>query len=68
MDTIEFFGTKAGKVWEALKEGPKTITQLQKATGLTLKEVCIGLGWLAREGKILASNLEGMHIKFHLTE
>lgn len=66
--TIEFFGTKAGKIWEALRDGPKTMTQLQKVTGMTQKEVCMGLGWLAREGKIVVMNLEGMHLKFQLTE
>ena len=52
MDANEYFGMKAGKVWEALTKGAKTLSQLQKNTGMTAKEVSMGLGWLAREGKI----------------
>jgi len=56
MDIVEFFGQKAGKVWKALNEGEKTLTQLQKSTGLTLKEVSMGLGWLAKEEKLIFRN------------
>ncbi len=69
MESVEFFGTKAGKVWKALKAGgPKTLSQLQNATGLTLKEVSMGLGWLAKEGKVSLRNTEGLNAKFELQE
>jgi hypothetical protein len=64
--SIEFFGAKAGKVWEALSEGEKTLTQLQKATGLTVKEVSMGLGWLAKEEKLIITNVGSMFLKFRL--
>jgi hypothetical protein len=52
MNSNEYFVMKAGKVWEALCEGPRSMTQLQEETGLANKDICMGLGWLAREGKI----------------
>ncbi len=67
METVEFFGKNAGRVWRALNgTGPKTLTQLQKSSGLTLKEVSMGLGWLAKEGKIRVINAKGLHPKFEL--
>jgi hypothetical protein len=68
MEAHELFGNFAGEVWHALKEGDKTLSQLQKATGLTAKEVSMGLGWLAKEGKILVKNPEGLYHRFSLTE
>ena len=63
-----FFGTKAGKVWHSLMEGPKTLSQLQKSTGMTLKEVSMGLGWLAREGKVRMNDTESMAPRFEVIE
>jgi len=69
MDTMEFFGKNAGRVWTSLKNsGPQTLTQLQKSTGLTVKEVGAGLGWLAKEGKIALKNAEGLHPKFDIVD
>jgi predicted Rossmann fold nucleotide-binding protein DprA/Smf involved in DNA uptake len=68
MEAKEYFGSNAGKVWNALSKGSKTVTQLQKSTGLSLKEVGIGLGWLAREGKIAAMNPGSVQTRFQLTE
>ncbi|MBN2043349.1 MAG: winged helix-turn-helix domain-containing protein [Candidatus Aenigmarchaeota archaeon] len=68
MDSIEFFGSKAGQVWEALREGCKTMTQIQKTSGLTSKEVSMGLGWLAKEGKVMIKNADGLYTKFELKE
>ncbi|RLJ03570.1 MAG: hypothetical protein DRP11_00280 [Candidatus Aenigmatarchaeota archaeon] len=65
MDPVEFFGTKAGKVWEALSNGEKTINQICEVTGLTRREVAMGLGWLAREGKI-SIRKPGRHHVFRL--
>ena len=69
MESVEFFGAKAGKVWKVLKEADaRTLTQLQKSTGLTLKEVSMGLGWLARESKITLIRSGNMQIKYKLVE
>ncbi|MBN1896349.1 MAG: winged helix-turn-helix domain-containing protein [Candidatus Aenigmarchaeota archaeon] len=69
MDSTHFFGKYAGKVWKVLNSrGPKTLTQLQKASGLTLKEASIGLGWLAREGKIKVIKTGNLQMKFELCE
>ncbi len=47
------FGSKAGKVWESLnKNGPSTINDLVKSTGMRRELVYGGLGWLGRENKI----------------
>jgi hypothetical protein len=67
MDTITAFGAHAGKVWTCLREGPKTLTQIQKTANLTAREASVGLGWLAREGKIAISG-EGLHQRFSLLE
>jgi hypothetical protein len=52
--TVEsIFGVKAGIVWEALnKNGPSTIDNIVKATGLRRELVYGALGWLGRENKI----------------
>ncbi len=69
MDHVEFFGQFAGKVWKALSaQGPRSLTQLQKSTGLSLKEVSMGIGWLAREGKIKSSGDDGFRAAFELNE
>ena len=65
---MEIIGNMAGKVWKSLSEGEKTLTQLQKSTGLTVKEVGMGLGWLAKEGKIAASGGKALYLKFKLNE
>jgi hypothetical protein len=69
MESNEFFGKKAGKVWKLLNGAEsKTLTQIQKSTGMTLKEVSLGLGWLAREGKISLVNPGSMQVKFKLVD
>jgi hypothetical protein len=69
MDSVEFFGKKAGRIWHALKEGgPQTLTQLQKSSGLTLKEVGMGIGWLAKENKLKINNGSPLHSRFELLE
>jgi hypothetical protein len=52
--TIEsVFGVKAGIIWGALdKDGPSTINDIVKATGLRRELVYGALGWLGRENKI----------------
>ncbi len=47
------FGIKAGIVWEALNQnGPSSIDNIVKATGLRRELVYGALGWLGRENKI----------------
>ena len=66
MESNEYFGKKAGKVWESLCNGTSTLTQLQKTTGLTMRDVSMGLGWLAKEGKIQPENVRSKNVKFKL--
>jgi hypothetical protein len=53
--TIEsVFGVKAGIVWGVLNQnGPSTIGDIVKATGLKQELVYGALGWLGRENKII---------------
>ncbi len=49
----EYFGAKAGIIWQCLKENSGlTIAQMKRKTKLTDSELYVGLGWLGREGKI----------------
>lgn len=50
----EKVGSIAGQIWTALSEkGTLNGKDLKKAAKLkTDKELCLGLGWLLREGKI----------------
>lgn len=66
---MEYFGNKAGRVWKSLKSnGPQTLSQLQKTAGLTVKETGMGLGWLAKEGKIKLRDFNDISAKFELSE
>ena len=51
---IEYIGTNAGLVWNALdKLGKMDVKQLKKATKIrTEKDVYAALGWLAKEDKL----------------
>ena len=53
-------GVIAGKIWNALNEqGTLTGKDVKKAAGkLNDKELFLGLGWLAREGKIATEEVE----------
>ena len=68
MESHEFFGRNAGIIWEALREGSRTATELEKITGLSRKEVGIGLGWLAKEGKVEVTDPENFKARFRLLE
>lgn len=51
---IETIGTYAGEIWQALNEAESLgVKQIKKITKLKDKEVYAGLGWLAREGKLI---------------
>jgi len=46
-------GTAAGKIWHFLHEkGGSTVSRLKKEVGAPPDLVMLGLGWLAREGKV----------------
>ena len=53
-------GVIAGKIWNALNEqGTLTGKDLKKSAGkLNDKDLFLGLGWLAREGKITTAEIE----------
>ena len=53
-------GVIAGKIWNALNEqGTLTGKDRKKAAGkLNDKDLFLGLGWLAREGKITTAEIE----------
>ena len=53
-------GETAGKIWNALNgtEG-LTAKQLKKTTKLIDKDLFLGLGWLLREYKISADDVNG---------
>jgi hypothetical protein len=55
----EKIGNNAGLVWTALQSGELNVKALKKATKLTDKDLNLALGWLAREGKVQFSELEG---------
>ncbi len=49
----EKIGQNAGNLWLILKEnGPMNASALKKNSKLTEKDMNLGLGWLAREGKL----------------
>ncbi|MBU1197884.1 winged helix-turn-helix domain-containing protein [Candidatus Micrarchaeota archaeon] len=57
VNTDEYFGMRAGTVWQALcEEGPMTAAQLKRKTKLNDKELFSGVSWLACERKV---NVEG---------
>lgn len=70
---IEKIGEAAGIIWQALndwrslefKNTGMTITQLKKRTNLSGEPLHQGLGWLAREDKIVFSG-RGKNIKVSL--
>ena len=67
--TVEsIFGAKAGIVWKALtKNGPSTIGDIVKTTGMRRELVYGALGWLGREGKIIVER-RGRAMIFSLRE
>ena len=51
---IEAIGDAAGTIWRFLNQqpGPFTLTNLRNALPLPYPLLMMGLGWLAREGKL----------------
>ncbi len=53
-------GETAGKIWNALNETEGlTVKQIKKTAKLLDKDLYMGLGWLLREDKISAQEIEG---------
>jgi hypothetical protein len=54
----ETIGQSAGQVWYLLANAtePVKITDIPKKTKLTAQLAYMGLGWLAREGKLIYHN------------
>jgi len=53
MGMMEEIGETSGVIWKTLSEkGEMPITRLRKASDLGPTLFLLGLGWLAREGKI----------------
>ncbi|MCD8310466.1 MAG: winged helix-turn-helix domain-containing protein [Prevotellaceae bacterium] len=53
-------GETAGKIWNVLNETEgMTVKQVKKAAKLLDKDLYLGLGWLLREDKISAQEVEG---------
>jgi hypothetical protein len=64
----EKIGKNAGNIWNTLKEkGPMTISALKKICKLNDREMYLGLGWLAREGKLKFEE-KGNHLAISLVE
>jgi len=55
----EKIGNNAGLVWNALQNGEVNVKAVKKATKLAEKDLNLALGWLAREGKVTFSEVEG---------
>jgi len=53
MASIASIGETAGKLWSVLdKSGKMTVSSLEKKVKAPAREIAMGIGWLAREGKI----------------
>ncbi|MFZ4583501.1 MAG: winged helix-turn-helix domain-containing protein [Paludibacter sp.] len=55
----EKIGNNAGLVWSALTVNAQNVKAVKKATKLAEKDLNLSLGWLAREGKISFTEVEG---------
>ena len=61
-------GAAAGKVWHFLSEnGPSTVSQIQRGTGVDAALTNQALGWLAREGKLVIDRSKRF-ARFSVTE
>lgn len=56
-------GNLAGTIWNMLHEnGSMTLKQIKKAAKMTEKDFYLGLGWLLRENKVDATEIEGENV------
>ena len=61
----EYFGAKAGVVWNALyANGPLSVAQIKRKTKLSDSELYGALGWLARENKLEILGEKPLFFKF----
>jgi len=50
---VDAIGESAGKVWRYLgAQGPRSVSQIQRGTGLSQSQTYLALGGLAREGRL----------------
>ena len=50
---LESIGSVAGAIWHYLKNNNEaTVTKLTREIGVNERTVLMGVGWLAREGKL----------------
>jgi len=67
MTSIETIGATAGAVWRYLDtHGPATLSAIEKAVDAPRAIVPMGLGWLAREGKLKIES-EGRTVRYAVT-
>jgi len=67
-DVNECYGASAGKVWTALNgTGSMNVLELSRKAKLKTTDVIGGLGWLAREGKIMIK-IKNRTAYYELTE
>ena len=54
--TAEFVGFKAGDVYQALAAAERalSVAEIAKAAKISAEEAYLGLGWLLKEGKVVA--------------
>jgi hypothetical protein len=68
MSGPELIGDTAGKVWHYLKEyGRSSVTAVENGVDAPRALVDMGLGWLAREGKLQVAQ-EGRGVVVWLSE
>ena len=60
-------GEAAGRIWQYLAQhGAATLPQLQRGTALPERLVPMGVGWLAREGKLgFVQERGGLKLSLH---
>ena len=58
---IDFIGTNAGLVWNALSDGGKmSVKEVKKVTKIRAeKDIYAAFGWLAKEGKLAFEEKDG---------
>ena len=62
----DIFGGSAGKIWTALNgNGFMNVSELSAKTKLGREDVCGGLGWLGKEGKLFVIR-KGKDVRFSL--
>lgn len=55
----ETIGMNAGLIWSALESGAQSVKAVKKATKLKEADLNLALGWLAREDKVVFTEVEG---------